>query len=194
MPKSDAQCRAWIRRPESRRRFPGIQPYTVYTPCPCSKGSQHGLFSCFDGPHIDDCFLRCFVYYHRYRVAVVYAACVALAMLIVCSDGAACRSLLWERRTNACKPHRRLSRGVLVIPCRLLQMLQQLGPTHPIHVPLAISLLGEDVLLRLCRVRLLEFSDQPFQVQSKRARCDTAEAVVALGCPFLVLDEEIFWP
>ena len=107
MPKSDAQCRAWIRRPESRRRFPGIQPYTVYTPCPCSKGSQHGLFSCFDGPHIDDCFLRCFVYYHRYRVAVVYAACVALAMLIVCSDGAACRSLLCERSTIACKQHRR---------------------------------------------------------------------------------------
>ena len=70
-------------------------------------------------------------------------------------------------------------------------MLLQLGPTHPIHVSIDISLLGKDVL-RL--VRLLEFSYQPFQVQSKRARCDAAEAVVALGCPFLVLDEEIFGP
>ena len=100
--------------PECARTFRGIHPYMVYTPCPCSKGSQKG------------------------------------PVVVLLTD-----------------PH---------------------GPTHPIHDSFAISLLGKDVL-RL--VRLLEFSYQPFQVQSKRARCDTAEAVVALVPPCFVLAEEI---
>ena len=73
-------------------------------------------------------------------------------------------------------------------------MLLQLGPTHPILESMVLSCLGKNVLLRLCRVRLLEFSDQPFQVRSKRARCDAAEAVVALDCPYFVPFEELAGP
>ena len=50
MRRSDAQCRAWIRRPDSRRPFRAYTPTRYTHPVRARKGSQRARFRALTGP------------------------------------------------------------------------------------------------------------------------------------------------